>query len=201
MATRETMLKQINRQIREYSRRLGTESEEYQNLIANLHSLLGGTPLQNAAGLPMYTASKGRSYDINALMQAYGLVTGKNTASNLEQPYLRKLLEMGEDLTAKNVRRLTEIQRQANENQEALYKLAKSGEFGEPADMKNAWYDFGANRMSGKMGITDVLEKMGAGTLQEMEDMLAKARLQSYLKKKKVLNRAARTKRGRVKAP
>lgn len=201
MATRETMLKQINSQIRDYARRLGTNSEEYQNLIANLHNLLGGTPLQNAAGLPRYTQSKGRSYDINALMQAYGLVTGKNTASNLEQPYLRKLLEMGEDLTAKNVRRLTDIQRQANENQEALYKLAKSGEFGEPADMQNAWYDFGANRMSGKMGITDVLKRMGAVTLTDMEDMLAKARLQSYLKKKNVRNRASRTKRGKVKAP
>ena len=53
MPSRESIIRTINRQLEDYQRRLGEESEEYEYLTTKLNDLLG-TPKYNKYGLPFY---------------------------------------------------------------------------------------------------------------------------------------------------
>ena len=119
-----TIIKQINRQLREHETRLGTESGEYEQLRTRLYSLLGA-PTKNRSGQLIYSRSEAKAYLPDALARAYQAVTGRNTASAKEQKYIKRLLDMKVKPTRRNVQRVAKLERIAGENRSALYDLAK----------------------------------------------------------------------------
>ena len=119
-----TIIKQVNRQLREHESRLGAESGEYEQLRARLFSLLGA-PTKNWNGQPIYSRSEAKAYLPDALARAYNAVTGRQTASAKEQKYIRRLQQMGVQPTRRNVQRVAKLERIAGENRSALYELCK----------------------------------------------------------------------------
>ena len=119
-----TIIKQINRQLREHETRLGPESGEYEQLRTRLYSLLGA-PSKNRSGQLIYSRSEAKAYLPDALARAYQAVTGRNTASAKEQKYIKRLLDMKVKPTRRNVQRVAKLERIAGENRSALYELAK----------------------------------------------------------------------------
>ena len=124
MPTVESQIRTINRQLTEYYKRLGGESEEYEDLTTRLYDLLG-EPKYNKKGNPFYSRSK--SYGAEELDIAYGLVTGENTASRIEQQYIKDLVGMQgiESVTAENVKRYAKVKNKAFRYYSDLYTYLK----------------------------------------------------------------------------
>lgn len=120
MPTAASKIRTINRQLEEYRKRLGTESEEYEDLTTRLFDLLG-EPKYNKKDNPFY--SRAQTYNNEALAIAYGLVTGQNTASRIEQGYIKDLVEMQgiESVTAANVRMYAKVKNRAFRYYSELY--------------------------------------------------------------------------------
>lgn len=124
MPTIESQIRTINRQLTEYYKRLGGESEEYEDLTTRLYDLLG-KPKYNKKGNPFY--SRAKSYGAEELDIAYGLVIGENTASRIEQQYIKDLVEMQgiESVTAENVKRYAKVRNKAFRYYSELYSYLK----------------------------------------------------------------------------
>lgn len=153
MPTIESMIRSINRQLVQYEKRLGTESEEWEYLTTKLYDLLG-RPLHNDRDIPYYSRSKGRQYDEEALKQAYKEVTGKNTAAQLEQRYLSELYDlMGtEYATRENVKKYAKVRNKAFRYYSELYTYLKEAyeeEYGEGSwdnsELRAEYYRRGAS--------------------------------------------------------
>lgn len=112
MPTAASKIRTINRQLEEYRKRLGVESEEYEDLTTRLYDLLGA-PKYNKSDNPFY--SRAQTYNNEDLDIAYGLVTGQNTASRIEQGYIKDLVDMVgiESVTGANVRMYAKVKNKA----------------------------------------------------------------------------------------
>lgn len=153
MPSRESIIRTVNRQLEDYERRLGTESEEYEQLTTTLNDLLGN-PLYNKQGRPFYSRSKGRKYDAGALQSAYEAVTGKNTAAAIEQEYIKDLVNMQgiETVTSENVKRYAKVRNKSFRYYSELYTYLKEAyeeEYGEGSwdnsDLRAEYYRRGAS--------------------------------------------------------
>lgn len=151
MPTAASKIRTINRQLEEYRKRLGTESEEYEDLTTRLFDLLGA-PKYNKSDNPFY--SRSQTYNNEALDIAYGLVTGQNTASRIEQGYIKDLVDMQgiESVTAKNVRMYAKVKNKAFRFYSEMYNYLRAiyedeygvGEWAD-SDLRNEYVRRGAS--------------------------------------------------------
>ena len=150
MATIESQIRTINRQLTEYYKRLGGDSEEYEDLTTRLYDLLG-EPKYNKKGNPFY--SRAKAYGAEELDIAYGLVTGENTASHIEQQYIKDLVDMQgiESVTAENVKRYAKVKNKAFRYYSELYTYLKGVYEGingkgswDNSDLRDEYYRRGA---------------------------------------------------------
>lgn len=125
MPTRASKIRTINRQLTEYRKRLGEESEEYEDLTTRLYDVLGA-PKYNKNDNPFYSSAA--AYGDEALDIAYGMVTGKNTASAKEQEYISDLWDMiGQDaVTGENVQKYAKVRNKAFRYYSELYSYLKA---------------------------------------------------------------------------
>ena len=125
MPTRASKIRTINRQLTEYRKRLGEESEEYEDLTTRLYDVLGA-PKYNKQDNPFYSSAT--AYGDEALDIAYGLVTGKNTASAKEQEYISDLWDMiGQHaVTSENIQKYAKVRNNAFEYYSELYSYLKA---------------------------------------------------------------------------
>ena len=125
MPTRASKIRTINRQLNEYRKRLGEESEEYEDLTTRLYDVLG-EPKYNKNDNPFYSSVT--AYGDEALDIAYGMVTGKNTASAKEQQYISDLWDMiGQDaVTSENVQKYAKVRNKAFRYYSELYSYLKA---------------------------------------------------------------------------
>lgn len=125
MPTRASKIRTINRQLTEYRKRLGVESEEYEDLTTRLYDVLGA-PKYNKNDNPFYSSAA--AYGDEALDIAYGMVTGKNTASAKEQEYISDLWDMiGQDaVTGENVQKYAKVRNKAFRYYSELYSYLKA---------------------------------------------------------------------------
>lgn len=153
MPSRESIIRTVNRQLEDYERRLGTESEEWEQLTTTLFDLLG-KPQYNKQGRPFYSRSKKRQYNAGALQSAYDAVTGKNTAAAIEQEYIKDLVNMQgiETVTSENVKRYAKVRNKAFRYYSELYNYLKATyeeEYGEGSwdnsDLRAEYYRRGAS--------------------------------------------------------
>lgn len=151
MPTAASKIRTINRQLEEYRKRLGSESEEYEDLTTRLYDLLG-EPKYNKSDNPFY--SRAQEYDVEQLDIAYCLVTGQNTASRIEQGYIKDLVDMQgiESVTAKNVRMYAKVKNKAFRYYSEMYNYLRDlyeDEYGEgewaDSDLRNEYVRRGAS--------------------------------------------------------
>lgn len=159
MPTIESQIRTINRQLEEYRKRLGTESEEYEELTTRLQYLLGDVSY-NKKGNLFY--SRAKSYDIDDLETAYGLVTGNNTAAQIEQQYIRELVDQYgvEYLTPKNVKRYVKIKNKLNRYYGELYNYLKNAY--EEENGSGSWDNSDLRNEYGKRGASNGIEEDSA---------------------------------------
>lgn len=151
MPTAASKIRTINRQLEEYRKRLGAESEEYEDLTTRLYDLLG-VPKYNKSDNPFY--SRAQTYNNEDLDIAYGLVTGQNTASRIEQGYIKDLVDMQgiESVTAKNVRTYAKVKNKAFRYYSEMYNYLREiyedeygvGEWAD-SDLRNEYVRRGAS--------------------------------------------------------
>lgn len=151
MPTAASKIRTINRQLEEYRKRLGVESEEYEDLTTRLYDLLG-EPKYNKSDNPFY--SRAQTYNNEDLDIAYGLVTGQNTASRIEQGYIKDLSEMQgiESVTAENVRMYAKVKNKAFRFYSEMYNYLRGiyedeygvGEWAD-SDLRNEYVRRGAS--------------------------------------------------------
>ena len=127
MPSRESIIRTVNRQIEQYRRRLGEESEEYEALTTRLYSLLGA-PQYNKRNEPYYTRSAQAKYSSKGLKEAYAAVTGENTASAIEQKYISEIVEFSgiTDVTPQNVKRFIRVRNKVYQYYGELYEYLKA---------------------------------------------------------------------------
>lgn len=152
MPSRESIIRTVNRQLEDYRRRLGEESEEWEYLTTKLNNLLG-EPKYNKSGLPYYSRSPAAKYNSRALQEAYAAVTGKNTAATIEQEYIKDLVNMKgiETVNSENVRRYAKVKNKTYHYYSELYNYLKElyeEEYGEgswdDSDLRDEYYMRGA---------------------------------------------------------
>lgn len=211
MATIESQIRTINRQLAEYYKRLGGESEEYEDLTTRLYDLLG-EPKYNKKGNPFY--SRGKSYGAEELDIAYGLVTGENTASRIEQQYIKDLVDMQgiESVTAENVKRYAKVKNKAFRYYSDLYTYLK--ETYEEVNGSGSWDDSDLRAEYYKRGAAtdlpedtafwlddEITDLIGGGFLSGIDRALQEIDAYQDQKKKRAADKAKSTRNsGRKKA-
>lgn len=205
MPTRASKIRTINRQLTEYRKRLGEESEEYEDLTTRLYDVLG-EPKYNKNDKPFYSSVA--PYGDEALDIAYGMVTGKNTASAKEQEYISDLWDMiGQDAaTAENVKKYAKVRNKAFRYYSELYSYLKSAyeeENGEGSwdnsDLRDEYYKRGA--MSELPNDTafwlddEIRDLQGGGFLGGIERALNDIDAYNDQRRKNARERAAQTRK------
>ena len=127
MASRESMIRNINRQIEQHLRTFGEGSREYQDLIRNIESEIG-RPQYNKDGRPYYSRSAGRQYDMQSLQNAADSVKGAGTAFSKAQKYIQDMLAEGIAPTDKNIREAASIEQEVSDNFELIYEFLQENE-------------------------------------------------------------------------
>ena len=169
MPTRASKIRTINRQLTEYRKRLGEESEEYEDLTTRLYDVLGA-PKYNKQDNPFYSSAT--AYGDEALDIAYGMVTGKNTASAKEQEYISDLWDMiGQDAaTAENVKKYAKVRNKAFRYYSELYSYLKAAY--EEENGEGSWYDSDlANEFYRRGAMTELPEDTAFWLDDEIRDL------------------------------
>ena len=205
MPSRESIIRTINRQLEDYQRRLGEESEEYEYLTTKLNDLLGA-PKYNKSGLPFYSRSSGRLYDEKALQEAYAAVTGKNTAASIEQEYIKDLVNMQgiETVNSENVKRYAKVRNKTYRYYSELYNYLKAvyeEEYGEgswdDSDLRAEYYRRGAMEKLPDDTVfwldDEITNILGGGFLRGIESALNDLEAFNDMQKQRAKDKAAGT--------
>lgn len=203
MPTRASKIRTINRQLNEYRKRLGEESEEYEDLTTRLYDVLG-SPKYNKQENPFYSSAT--AYGDEALDIAYGLVSGKNTASAKEQEYISDLWDMiGQDaVTSENVQKYAKVRNKAFRYYSELYSYLKAAyeeENGEGSwdnsEMRNEYITRGAATSLPEDTAfwldEEIRDLQGGGFLSGIERALHDLDAYNDQRRKKARERAANT--------
>lgn len=161
MASRESMIRNINRQIMKHREMFGEGSREYQDLMRNLESEIG-RPLHNKTGQPYYSRSEGRQYDPSALQNAADMVKGEGTATSKAQSYIQDLLDQGLEPSQENIKQAASIEDEVSDNFEAVYKYLQETE--EDFDNSDVRMEFAGNAgaHASKQDLVNILQKVTA---------------------------------------
>lgn len=195
MASRESMIRNINRQIEQHLRTFGEGSREYQDLIRNIESEIG-RPQYNKDGRPYYSRSAGRQYDMKSLQNAADSVKGEGTAFSKAQPYINDLLQQGIDPTDANIREAASIEQEVSDNFELIYKfLQENMDDFENSDVRMAFAgNNGANAT--KQDLVDILSNVTNITARNsIKDVIVEAKAWKEKRNEGIKQQAQQTRR------
>lgn len=195
MASRESMIRNINRQIEQHLRTFGEGSREYQDLIRNIESEIG-RPQYNKEGRPFYSRSAGRQYDMQSLQNAADSVKGAGTAFSKAQSYINDLLQQGIDPTDANIREAASIEQEVSDNFELIYKfLQENVDDFENSDVRMAFAgNKGAN--ASKQDLVDILSKVTQVTARKsIKDVTEEAKEWKEQRNEEIKKQAQQTRR------
>lgn len=195
MASRESMIRNINRQIEQHLRTFGEGSREYQDLIRNIESEIG-RPQYNKDGRPYYSRSAGRQYDMQSLQNAAESVKGAGTAFSKAQPYITDLLQQGIDPTDANIKESASIEQEVADNFELIYKfLQENIDDFENSDVRMAFAgNKGANAT--KQDLVDILSKVTQVTARKsIKDVIEEAKAWKEKRNEGIRQQAQQTRR------
>lgn len=195
MASRESMIRNINRQIEQHLRTFGEGSREYQDLIRNIESEIG-RPQYNKDGRPYYSRSAGRQYDMQSLQNAADSVKGAGTAFSKAQPYINDLLQQGIDPTDANIKEAASIEQEVADNFELIYKfLQENVEDFENSDVRMLFAgNKGANAT--KQDLVNILSNVTSATARKsIKDIIEEAKAWKEKRNEGIRQQARQTRR------
>lgn len=195
MASRESMIRNINRQIEQHLRTFGEGSREYQDLIRNIESEIG-RPQYNKEGRPYYSRSAGRQYDMQSLQNAADSVKGAGTAFSKAQPYINDLLQQGIDPTDANIKEAASIEQEVADNFELIYKfLQENVEDFENSDVRMLFAgNKGANAT--KQDLVNILSNVTSATARKsIKDIIEDAKAWKEKRNEGIRQQAQQTRR------
>lgn len=195
MASRESMIRNINRQIEQHLRTFGEGSREYQDLMRNIESEIG-RPQYNKEGRPYYSRSAGRQYDMQSLQNAADSVKGAGTAFSKAQSYINDLIQQGIDPTDANIQEAASIEQEVSDNFELIYKfLQENIDDFENSDVRMAFAgNKGANAT--KQDLVDILSKVTQITARKsIKDVIDDAKAWKEKRNNDIKEQAQQTRR------
>ena len=195
MASRESMIRNINRQIEQHLRTFGEGSKEYQDLIRNIESEIG-RPQYNKDGRPYYSRADWRLYDEKALQNAADIVKDKGTAFSKAQQYIKDLLSEGIEPTDKNIREAASIEQEVSDNFELIYEFLQENE----ADFENSdtrmQFTGNAGANATKQDLVNILSKVTKVTARDsIKDVIEEAKAWKEKRNEDIKQQAQQTRR------
>lgn len=176
MATRESMIRSINRQIEQHLRTFGDGSSEYQDLMRDLEAEIGKAEI-NRTGRPFYSRSARKDYSMAALEAAAAKVRGKGTAFSKAQTYINDLIKQGIEPTDQAIREAAGIEKAVSDNFKAVYDFLKENEDDfENSDIRMQFAgNAGAN--ASKQDLVDILGRVTSATARgSIRDVIDEAK-------------------------
>ena len=119
----ESMLRNINRQLEQYARIFGTDSETYKELVLDIERAIGKGNYTQRNGAVGYSRSIPMPYKYDDVLKASKYVKGKNTAAAKWSRGYEEAKRQG--VEEKDVARYIKLQDEVNKNHEAIYNYMK----------------------------------------------------------------------------
>jgi hypothetical protein len=201
MASRESMIRNINRQIEQHLRTFGEGSREYQDLIRNIESEIG-RPQYNKEGRPYYSRADWRLYDEKALQNAADIVKGEGTAFTKAQQYIKDLLSEGIEPTDKNIREAASIEQEVSDNFELIYEFLQENEADfENSDTRMQFAGY-AGAHATKQDLVNILSKVTKVTARDsIKDVIEEAKAWKEKRNEDIKQQAEQTRRSAKMTP
>lgn len=195
MATRESMIRSINRQIEQHLRTFGEGSSEYQDLMRDLEAEIGKAEI-NRTGRPFYSRSAGKEYSMAALEAAAAKVRGKGTAFSKAQTYINDLIKQGIEPTDQAIREAAGVEKAVSDNFGAVYDFLKENtEDFENSDIRMM---FAGNKgaHASKQDLVSILNRVTAATSRKsIMDVINEAKDWKEKRNEEIREAATQTRR------
>ena len=195
MASRESMIRNINRQIEQHRRTFGEGSREYQDLIRNIESEIG-RPKYNKDGRPYYSRSAGRQYDMQSLKNAADSVKGAGTAFSKAQTYINDLLQQGIEPTDANIREAASIEEEVSQNFDAVYEFLQNEE--PDFDNSDVRMEFAGNQgaAGSRQDLVNILNRVTAKQgYSSIQDVINAAKAFKERRNESIMQKAQQTRK------
>lgn len=203
MATMENMIRNINRQLEQYARIFGTDSEVYKDLVLDIERAMGKGNYTQRNGAVGYSRSIPMPYKYDDVLKASKYVKGKNTAAAKWSKGYEEAKRQGID--EKDVARYIRLQDEVNKNHEAIYNYMKE-EMGDEfysSDYRKGFHasffpegdeSYKESTLKHLMNTTDYR------TLEGVENLIRRVKAKKEKMKEEIANEAEKTRGGKVTA-
>lgn len=193
MASMESMLRNINRQLEQHARIFGQDSETYKNFVHDIERELGKANYTQRSGAVGYSRSIPMTYKYEDVKRANEKSKGQNTAA---AKWSKAAFEAAENitedevLTEKDVLRYQKIKEELERNFELIYQYMQE-EFDD-------FYSEDFSRLNPDTFDDSILKHTMKttkyNTLEEVEKLIRKAKRKAQNVKKEIKQEAQKTK-------
>ena len=193
MASMESMLRNINRQLEQHARTFGTDSNIYKDLVHAIERKMGKANYTQRNGAVGYSRSIPMQYKFDEVKAANDLVKGAGTASMKWNKWYKDAKELNID--DKDINRFIRLSQEVRKNQEAIYNYLKQ-------EMGDAFYSSeyvkGYHNSFKDSDIQHLMKTTNYTTLEEVEKLIRQAKAKAEKIKEEIEREAQKTKGGKM---
>lgn len=188
MASMESMLRNINRQLEQHARIFGTDSETYKDYVQSIERHLGKANYTQRSGAVGYSRSIPMTYKFEDVQRANELAKGKNTAASKWSRGAENAMEQG--IPIKKATDYMKLKDEVEKNFQAIYDLMQE-------EYASNFYKSGFSRLSNQTFDDDILTHIAKNTqyktMDEIKEMLRKAKRRDEERRAEIEKEAEKT--------
>lgn len=188
MATMESMIRSINRQLEAHARTFGTDSEIYKDYVQSIERELGKANYTQRSGAVGYSRAIPMQYRYEDVQRANELAKGKNTAAYKWSEGAKNAQKQGIPLD--KATEYMKLKEEAEKNFQAIYDLMQE-------EYASNFYKSGFSRLSNETFDDDILQHIMKNTqyknMEKIREMIDKAKLRDTERRAEIEKEAAKT--------
>lgn len=195
MASMESMLRSINRQLEAHARIFGTDSETYKAFVLSIERIMGKANYTQRNGAVGYSRAIPMQYKYEDVQKANEAVKGKNTAARKWSDLYNETRQY--DIPDKDIKRYIRLKEEVDKNQEAIYGYIKE-------EMRDNFYGSEYERgyhdsfFSDKSALYHTMKTTEYNSLEEIERLIKKAKSRTAEMNEYIEKQAAKTRGGKM---
>lgn len=203
MASMESMLRNINRQLEAHARIFGTDSETYKSFVHEIERELGKANYTQRNGAAGYSRSIPMPYKYEDVQRANEKSKGKNTAAakwskaaqeSTGKPVSQIKKEDLEKIKKEEIKKLNDLKEEIEKNFEAIYNYMK--------EESDDFYSSMFSRVNPDTFDDSILKHIQKTTkyktIDEIEKLIKKSKQRTEKLKKEIEEEAAKTNGGKM---
>jgi hypothetical protein len=201
MASMESMLRNINRQLEAHARIFGTDSETYKELVLGIERAMGKANYTQRNGAVGYSRSIPMPYKYDDVLKASKYVKGKNTAAAKWSRGYEEAKRQG--IEEKDVTRYIRLQDEVNKNHEAIYNYMKeeTGDSFYSSDYRKGFHASflpEGDESYKESTLKHLMNNSNYKTLEDVENLIRRVKAKKEKMKEEIANEAEKTRGGKV---